>query len=151
MIDKRLSELKAETNYLSHDHVEFEICSLLQIRSLLLQGIDCPVAVSFTPSQPNSRTVLISKEDEFDRSSVKALESASQQCSEVTILNFEALTSKSASVRCSTPAPSDLCDNAGAASSQHLLAARILASTQSGVKRVDNKLTIEATNPEQVM
>ena len=150
MIDKRLSELKAETNYLSHDHVEFEICSLLQIRSLLLQGIDCPVAVSFTPSQPNSRTVLISKEDEFDRSSVKALESASQQCSEVTILNFEALTSKSAYVRSSTPAPSDLC-NAGAASSQHLLAARILASTQSGVKRVDNKLTIEATNPEQVM
>ena len=137
MIDKRLSELKAEESDLPYDHVQSEIRNLLQIRSLLLQGIDCSVPCSVTPKQSNSRTVLINKEDDCDKSSVQALalESASQQCSKLSIRNFEALTSKWPNMLPSSPAHSDL---------------YAVASAQWAAKQADSKPIIETTNPKQV-
>ena len=134
MIDKRLSELKAEESDLPRDHVQSEICTLLQIRSLLFQGIDCPVAVSVTPSLPNSKTLLINKEDKCDRPPVKALKSASQQCSEVKISDVESY------LRPSAAAPLNLDDDAEASSSQHLPVVGSVVSAQWGAKQEEARI-----------
>ena len=143
VIDNRLSELKAEKSDLPRD--QSEICNLLQIRSLLLRGIDCSVPCSVTPKQSNSRALLMNKQDDCDGSSFKALESASQQCSKLTNRNFEALTSKWPNMLPSAPAPSVLYD-----ASASSLSAHAVASAQWAAKRADSKPTIEAMNPKKV-
>ena len=178
MIDKRLSELKAEESDLPRDQVQSEIRNLLQIRSLLLQGIDCSVLCCVAPKQSNSRALLMNKEDDCDGSSVKALELASRHCSKLTICNFEARPSKWPNIwppasapslkraqtisdctclrhepylRPSAPASSALHEDAAASlSSQHVLAAHAVASAQWAAKRADSKPIIETTNPKQV-
>ena len=121
------------------------MCSLVEIRSLLLQGIDCPFPGPIPQSTSVARALVEKKGDSSVASTLDALESASQHCIKTKMRKISSPDGRGPFLQDTNP---DFLQNTGALSSINICAVGAAASVH-----VRDLLTIDGGSrlSEQVL